>query len=1262
MTCKRIRILTALIACAMFLIAARPATAQERMYFSAVDNVRDMLVQRINAEMVRIDMSAWYLTDRAVTTALLNKFKQGVPVRLMGDRGSIFEIDPKTKAEFYRLAAAGMPIRLRFNPTWYPEIVHWKATIFVGQNLVSFGSANYTPFELAAASPTNYKDESVLLSNDPELVAAFKTQFDRMWNDTTVELNSRIKGPPYYLNWDQACAKEAACADYKTLFPNPIPMIINTERLEGDAPMPSDMVWGQGPLFNNRLVQEIKKETTFIDFVIYRLTVDNITEALLAKHKAGVPVRIILEPNEYRNRKWPEFWITHANMDKLWAAGVQMKMREHDGLTHMKMLVTSAVATNASSNLAAAWQRDHNYFVPAARKPDIYNAMRDRFQIMWNDPVNFSDFVPEAPDTPTLATPAQGSTGVSTTVTLTWNRAPFATAYAVYLGTASSSMTQVGVVQAKLVNDPPLTYTWTTPVALEQGTTYFWKVVALTNATDRKPELARPTVTWNFTTGGPPTLPQPPSNPVPADLATAIGLAPQLSWSPAAVGTTFAIDFGTSNPPPRVATGLTTASWTPAALAANTTYFWRVTATSSVGSSSGPIWSFTTGSGGSAPATPINPFPASGATAIGLIPQLSWSQGSPGTTFTVDFGTSNPPPQAATGLATPTWTPGTLAQNTTYFWRVTASLNGILTTSAMWSFTTGSPPKEIVLYASDFSTAVGAWSLVADPTAANALALRNPDAGAAIVNTPLANPAHYFEATFDAVAGTRYRLWVRMRAAGDSKFNDSAFVQFSDSVTRTGSPIYRIGTTSALTENLWTCGTCQTFGWGWSRHAYWLSDTGEVWFQTSGTHRIRIQVREDGVDIDQIVISPLQYVDVAPGPVSNDTTIVPQPTASESDPEPDPEPAPSAPSSPNPAMAATVNTSVTLTWTAAGATSYDVNFGTADPPPTAAIDLGIASYMPGNLAEGQTYYWQVIARNSNGSTAGPVWSFTTAIAPPPPPPSAPSSPNPAIGASVNTSATLTWSAAGATSYDLNFGTTNPPPSAATGLSAASFTPSGLAEGQTYYWQVMAHNNNGTTAGPIWSFTTTITPRDVVIYASDVPLESLHGGWTIGSDVLSPLGTVLVTPDLGVANTNAPLANPTDYIDVTFDALAGVRYAIWLRLKALNNSKFNDAVWVQFSDALVNGSPLYRLNTTSGLLVNLASDANATSLNGWGWQRGAYWLNQPTSVTFATSGTHTLRIQIREDGVQLDQIVLSPSRYLNSAPGPLGNDSTIVPKP
>ncbi len=91
---------------------------------------------------------------------------------------------------------------------------------------------------------------------------------------------------------------------------------------------------------------------------------------------------------------------------------------------------------------------------------------------------------------------------------------------------------------------------------------------------------------------------------------------------------------------------------------------------------------------------------------------------------------------------------------------------------------------------------------------------------------------------------------------------------------------------------------------------------------------------------------------------------------------------PATPSTPSPTSGATsVGTAPTLTWSAAGATSYSVAFGTTNPPPQAAAGLASASYAPGSLAAGVTYYWRVVATNSSGSTTGAVWSFTTAANP-----------------------------------------------------------------------------------------------------------------------------------------------------------------------------------------------------------------------------------------------------------------------------------------
>jgi hypothetical protein len=384
------------------------------------------------------------------------------------------------------------------------------------------------------------------------------------------------------------------------------------------------------------------------------------------------------------------------------------------------------------------------------------------------------------------------------------------------------------------------------------------------------------------------------------------------------------------------------------------------------------------------------------------------------------------------------------------------------------------PAPEIVLYASDITTVAGNWHVTPDATAAGGSRLQTADLRTDSWASPFAAPADFVEVTFDAPANTRYRLWLRLRAHGDSKYNDSVYVQFSDALSAGGAPAYRIGSTSALTVKLGTCSSCPPQGWGWTNRAYWLPETGDVWFATSGTHTLRIQIRGDGVALDQVVLSPARYLETAPGSPRNDTVIV-------------------------------------------------------------------------------------------DKSAGP----------PPPPPPAP-------------------------------------------------------------------------------------PAEVVLYAADVGTAA--GNWRLSSDATAAGGQRLQSADLRADSWPAPLAAPADFVEVTFAAVANTRYRLWLRLVAENDSKYNDSVYVQFSDAVsASGSPIYGIGTTSALTAKLGTCSSCPP-QGWGWTNRAYWLPDTGDVWFAASGTHTLRIQIRGDGVGLDQIVLSPSRYVDLPPGPNRNDTVIVPKP
>jgi len=183
--------------------------------------------------------------------------------------------------------------------------------------------------------------------------------------------------------------------------------------------------------------------------------------------------------------------------------------------------------------------------------------------------------------------------------------------------------------------------------------------------------------------------------------------------------------------------------------------------------------------------------------------------------------------------------------------------------------------REVVLYASDANVIAGTWSLVPDATAAGGMRLWNPNKTAGKIRAPLPDPDNYFEISFQAEAGVPYHLWVRGEADKNKRVNDSVIVQFSGSVDAAAAPTYRIGTTSGTIVNLADCNGCHLSGWGWQDNGWGKHVMGQdVYFGQSGAQTIRVQVKQDGFSIDQIVLSSEKFHVVAPGALKNDTTIL----------------------------------------------------------------------------------------------------------------------------------------------------------------------------------------------------------------------------------------------------------------------------------------------------------------------------------------------------------------------------------------------------
>jgi hypothetical protein len=186
------------------------------------------------------------------------------------------------------------------------------------------------------------------------------------------------------------------------------------------------------------------------------------------------------------------------------------------------------------------------------------------------------------------------------------------------------------------------------------------------------------------------------------------------------------------------------------------------------------------------------------------------------------------------------------------------------------------PTKEIVVWAAS-GFYQGTFSLVADSTAANGERGYDQNLGRPKVTTPVPFAENHMFLGFIADPTQTYKLWVRLKADGNHWSNDSVWVQFTNSVNEQGAAAYRVGTTSGLAINLEECLDCGVSGWGWADDGWGAPNLNgvKIRFPTGGRQNLVVQTREDGVSIDQVVLSSSRYATTRPGPAKNDTTILP---------------------------------------------------------------------------------------------------------------------------------------------------------------------------------------------------------------------------------------------------------------------------------------------------------------------------------------------------------------------------------------------------
>ena len=244
--------------------------------------------------------------------------------------------------------------------------------------------------------------------------------------------------------------------------------------------------------FAKRAVPLYDAEATRIDVIMYKITEPSHADGLIRAAKRGVPVRLIVEPSWYRSTS--NVWQAY-NVDRLYAAGVQIRVRAHQGFTHEKVALLYGQLTSifGSSNWTSesnTSQHEHNYFT---KKSWIFSWFKANFERKWKNSTGNAEtraFTPLPPDKPVYTVPANLATGQARTgLYLTWKPGPWAHKADVYFGTTATPP----LVAANVSVSPNTTKKYALP-ALTAGRTYYWKIVSKTMAN----QTAAGAV-WSFT-------------------------------------------------------------------------------------------------------------------------------------------------------------------------------------------------------------------------------------------------------------------------------------------------------------------------------------------------------------------------------------------------------------------------------------------------------------------------------------------------------------------------------------------------------------------------------------------------------------------------------------------------------------------------------------------------------------------------------------------------------------------------------------------
>jgi len=631
------------------------------------------------------------------------------------------------------------------------------------------------------------------------------------------------------------------------------------------------------------------------------------------------------------------------------------------------------------------------------------------------------EYSPVASATTTLDAPTlRVDSTTSNSVTISWTSVPGAGGYYVYRSTDGGST----------FTDVTTSSTSYTHTGLASEKTYYYKVYAYNNNNVISP----PSEVVPATTKGLP--PAAPANVSAVKNSSSPTNSIIISWDTVGNATGYKLYYSTDGGSTFTEVTIPSTSYTHNGLSPNTTYYYKVAAynVNGTGSPSSVVSAKTDNV--PPPTTPANV--SAVATSSSSI-TVSWNSVTGATGYKVYRSNSESGPFTEVATSLTSYQHSGLTSGTTYYYKVIAYNGGGESSPSGVVSATTPPGKPTASAAASENNITVSWTPVsgADGYYVYYSASSSGPFTTQVTGSPATSATTSINLTGLSYGTTYYYQVVAYKGSVKGDLSNVASATTKPNVAPT---VTVTGTTSSSATLSWNSIAGAT-----GYKVYRLSSGGT--YELVGISASTTYIDSGLSPSTTYYYKVAAYNNAGDGPQSSSVSATTQPP----------------PVTPKPtALSATANatssSSITVSWSGgSGATEYYVYRSTTENGTYTQIggSQTASPYIDTGLSANTTYYYKVVAHNNGGDTESNVTSATTKI-------NAPTNVKPNYPASDSNTITISWdSVSGATGYDVYRSTTESGTYTKVDSSTStSYTNTGLSDGTTYYYKVVAKNSSG----------------------------------------------------------------------------------------------------------------------------------------------------------------------------------------------------------